>query len=260
MIWRLDDDNVPEPNVLETLLSFFNHNPILGAVGGLVLFASNPTEHCSLASNKIEDIFLGLNEQWYIPEKMYDIKKVDHIYSSFLFRKEAGAHGYNMLLSKVGHREETLFTYEMKLNGWDVCITPKCKTWHYQNPSGGIREGTSSEMWAHDEMIFKNHLYDWDVKITDPFFVVLDNGLGDHFAFKNILPEIKERNKDKKIILSVCYPEVFKDEEDVQLISIGEAGMLFGESIDQFHIYKFMADRNWNTSIVDAFKEMYLHS
>jgi len=260
LIWRLDDDNVPEANVLATLKKFFKKDKKLGAIGGLILFGEKDLLPSSLASNKMEDIFLGLNEQWFLPKENYDIKHVDHIYSSFVYRKKAAKHGYNKLLSPVGHREETIFTYEMKRNGWNLGITPLCITWHFQESTGGIRDNTRKEMWEHDEMIFKNFLFDdWNIKPKDYHFIILDCGLGDHFAFKSILPEIKEKYKDKELVFSVCYPEVFKD-DNIRLISISDARLLMGDDIDYYNIYQFMDEHNWKDHIIDAFKEMYLQS
>ena len=136
LIWRIDDDNVPEANVLETLYNEMTKKT--GAIGGLVLDPKNDMRPNKLASSKIDDIFVGLNEQWY-PHEKNTIKSVDHLYSTFLFRKEAAKHGYEMTLSPKGFREETIFTYEMKRAGWDLLITPHCVTWHYQQPVGGIR-------------------------------------------------------------------------------------------------------------------------
>ena len=135
LIWRLDDDNIPESNVLEVLLSELGK---AGAIAGLVLDPKAGLHPNKLASSKIEDIFLGINVQWF-PFETPANKSVDHLYSTFLYRKEAAQHGYEMTLSPKGFREETIFTYEMKRKGWNLLVTPKCVTWHYQQPTGGIR-------------------------------------------------------------------------------------------------------------------------
>jgi len=136
-IWRIDDDNVAEPNVLEELLAVADENT--GAVGGLVI---DPTMNFqgTLASNKIEDIDLGLNEQWFVPS-CATVKSVDHLYSTFIYRKVAAiqAGGYCMDLSPKGHREETLLTYSIYRSGWKVLFNPKAKTLHYRMGRGGIR-------------------------------------------------------------------------------------------------------------------------
>jgi glycosyltransferase involved in cell wall biosynthesis len=136
LIFRCDDDNVLEANVLETLFGELGSKT--GAIAGLVLDPKSDLRPNRLASSKMEDIFIGLNEQWF-PHEKPSIKSVDHLYSTFLFRKEAAGHGYEMGLSPKGFREETIFTYEMKRKGWGLLITPHCVTWHYQSPTGGIR-------------------------------------------------------------------------------------------------------------------------
>ncbi len=251
LIWRLDDDNAPEPNVLETLLRYMKKDT--GAVAGLILDPKSNPKKNPIASNKIEDIYLGLNEQWYIDDFGY--KEVDHLYSSFLFRKSAASHGYEKTLSRVGHREETIFTYQMKVNGWKVGITSECITWHYNNPQGGIRDNTKMEMWKHDEDIFSKKMKEWGISGSKKSFIVLNNGIGDHYAFKTLLPRIKE--KYKNIVLATCYPEIFEDDKEIIQISIEEAIGTLGD-LSQWDIYKFMADNNWKESIIKAYEKMYL--
>jgi len=82
--------------------------------------------------------------------------------------------------------------------------------------------------------------------------IVLDNGIGDHFAFLNILPELIK--KYKKIIISCCYPEVFEDFPEVNLISIAAVPLILQE---RYNIYKWMGDNNWKESIVNAFAKLY---
>jgi GT2 family glycosyltransferase len=248
-IWRLDDDNFPEPECLENLLKSATDG--VGAVGGLVLDPKLNQMNNSLASNKIEDIFLGLNIQWF---KWEGIKEVDHLYSTFIFRKEAAKHGYCMELSRVGHREETMFTYEMKRAGWKLLVNSSALTWHMRDQQGGIRSGNSADMWKHDEDIFLRKLNEWDVHPKIVKLVVLDSGLGDHIVFKKTLPELK--TKHKNIVLAVCYPQVFKEDTDVVLISIAEAKQI--TNIDQFNIYKWMDQRQWKQSLEQAYREAFI--
>lgn len=251
LIWRLDDDNAPAPNVLETLLKYMKKDT--GAVAGLIIDPKSDPKKNPIASNKIEDIYFGLNEQWFMDDFGY--KEVDHLYSSFLFRKAAAKHGYEQSLSRVGHREETIFTYQMKVNGWKVGITSECITWHYNNPQGGIRDNTKIEMWKHDEDIFAKKMKEWNINGNKKSFIVLNNGIGDHYAFKTLLPRIKE--KYKNVVLATCYPEIFEDEKEITQISIAEASAMLGD-LSQWDIYKFMADHNWKESIVKAYEKLYL--
>ena len=254
LIWRLDDDNVPEANVLEVL--FGEMGKQTGAIGGLVMNPQIDLHPNKVASSKIEDVYLGINEQWY-PHEKTSIKAVDHLYSSFLFRKEAAQHGYNLQLSRVGHREETIFTYEMKRKGWNVAVTPHCVTWHYNFPAGGIRDATRDEMWQHDENIFKELYKSWGVRQTQYCHIVLNNGLGDHYMFKTLMPEILKKYKGNKILLATCFPELFTEYEGVYHLTIADAVLCYGEYINDFDIYKWMVDNNWKGHLIDAYRKLY---
>lgn len=231
-VWRVDDDAIPEKNVLERL--FTSIRPDLGAIGGAILTPplqfedSNPT-------GLIENIDKEPNIQW---KKLSVAKEVQHLHCSFLYR--AGIHDYNLGLSRVAHREETLFTYGLYLKGYKLLVIPNAVTWHLRNPSGGIRSETKKEMYEHDEQIFRNILAYKDKKV-----VVLNCGLGDHIVFSKLLPELKDP------IIFGCYPEV------VPCKSIAEAQYLFGD-LDPWNIYKKMAQWNWSDSLEKAFRKLYL--
>jgi len=235
-VWRLDDDTVAEANVLENLYSYI-YNDIhpdqgdIGAVGGSVL--TPPFQHGLKATGKIEDIYSEPNLQW---DYIKAAKEVDHLHCSFLYR--AGVFDYELALSRVAHREETMFTYGLKQKGYKVLIVPNTVTWHLRNNSGGIRDG-QQEMFEHDEALFRRQ-----VELRDSTIVVLDNGLGDHIVFKHVLPEIKN-----PIIFS-CYPEVIPGR------SIQEAKDLFG-SIDRYNIYQKMDQWGWTLPLEDAFRKLY---
>jgi len=250
-IWRVDDDCIVEPNVLEELVSAMDDKT--GAVAGLIINPSlrktNPN-----ASNDLYNIENGANEQWFIPSDM-SVKSVDHLYSSFLYRKSAASHGYCKELSPVGHREETIFSHEMKLNGWDLKINPKALTHHLMNPEGGIRSYHNGELWGHDEEIFKNKLNYWKLIRSNPdsLTIVLDNGIGDHFAFKSILKDVID--KHNHIIISCCYPNAFYDFQNLNLVSICSVPNNLREKLN---VYKFMQKKSHPINIVDAFRELYL--
>ncbi len=251
LIWRLDDDTVPESSVLSGLLVHMN-NSFVGAAGGLVLDPSLP-KYSTLASNKIEDIYLGLNVQWFKKEGFFILSEnIDHLYSSFLYKRHTIKDGYCLELSQVGHREETLFTYGIKRNGYDLIVDTSIITHHLKCKSGGIREGNGN-LFLHDEHFFSKKLEEWGVIPRFFKLVVLDNGLGDHLVFKKVLIDLK--NKYENIIVACCYPEVFID-SDVKIVSIEEA-KVFGDIV-KYNIYKFMSDRNWKGSLEDAYRKLYI--
>jgi len=233
-VWRVDDDAIPEPNVLENLYFHTTYNLNTGAVGGSIL--TPPTNFdTSLSTGKIEHISIEPNIQW---EKIKNSKKVEHLHCSFLYR--AGVYDYNLGLSRVAHREETLFTYGLHQKGYDIHAVPNAVTWHMKNPGGGIRSETKAEMFEHDEQIFRNF-----IRFNDKTIVVLNCGMGDHLVFTHVLPYI-----DNPVVFT-CYPEIIPGR------SIAEAKELFG-SIDQWSIYKKMDQWRWQDSIEGAFRKLYL--
>lgn len=250
-IWRIDDDCVAEPDVLEKLLSAANEKT--GAVGGCVIDPKQ-VPFSTLASNKIEDIYLGLNEQWFQPAGN-GLRFPDHLYSTFIYRKAAASHGYCKDLSPAGHREETIFTHEMKRNGWDLIFNPRAVTLHFRNPEGGIRTHKDPSMWGHDEQIFARKLREWKVEPINYKVIALNSGLGDHLVFAKVLPDI--RKKYPNLILGCCYNEVFEDEKDLKLISIAEASMMC--NMDDQSVYKYLWDHTSEVMDLEtAYRRMYL--
>jgi hypothetical protein len=229
-VWRVDDDCVPEPTVLQTL--FFYTGPGVGAIGGSIL--TPPHTNAVSASGKIENINSEPNIQWgYINER----KVVEHLHCSFLYR--AGVHDYHLGLSRVAHREETLFTYGLHSKGYEILVVPGAVSWHLKSPQGGIRSETKQEMFDHDERIFRNLM-----EHKDKTIVVLDSGMGDHVIFSRVMPDVKNP------LIFCCHPEIVPGR------SIAEAMSLFGD-IGQYNIYGKMASWGWKDSLESAYRRMY---
>jgi len=230
-VWRVDDDAIPEPNVLANL--YKHTNEFIGAVGGSIL--TPPIMNTQSSTGQIDNINSEPNIQWGLIDRK---RKVDHLHCSFLYR--AGVHDYNLDLSRVAHREETLFTYGLRQKGYDVLVVPDAVTWHFKNPNGGIRSETNQQLYEHDEQIFMNHM-----QFKDHTIVVLNCGLGDHIVFSKVLPKIKNP------LVFTCYTDIVPGR------SIAEAQNLFG-NIDQWNIYKKMDLWGWKQSLEKAFEKMYL--
>lgn len=233
-VWRVDDDAIPEPNVLENLYKHIDND--VGAVGGSILtLPANPDT--SKITGKIQNIDIEPNIQWGI---IQDKKEVEHLHCSFLYK--AGVHDYNLGLSRVAHREETLFTYGLFNKGYKVLVVPNAITWHFKNPKGGIRSETNQALYQHDEKLYRNI-----TSYKDNTIVVLNSGLGDHIVFSHVMPDITNP------IVFGCYPEV------IPCRPIAEAMELFG-NLDQWNIYKKMAEWNWKDSLENAYRKMYIES
>jgi GT2 family glycosyltransferase len=232
-VWRCDDDAIPEPNVLGNLLGYTSLENV-GAVGGAILTPPLNID-CSQSTGKVENINAEPNIQW---NQIKKLKEVEHLHCSFLYR--AGVHDYNLGLSRVAHREETLFTYGLYQKGYKILTVPHATTWHMKNPEGGIRSETKREMYEHDEKIFKNL-----VGHSNNTIVVLNSGLGDHIVFNSILSDIPNP------IVFGCYPEI------IPCKSIAEAQALFG-NLDQWNIYKKMCEWDWKDSLENAYRKLYL--
>lgn len=230
-VWRVDDDCIPEDMVLETLMDYIDED--VGAIGGSILtppLAGKIPE----VTGKIEFINDEPNIQWdYIPEP----KEVEHLHCSFLYR--AGVHDYHLGLSRVAHREETLFTYGLFLKGYKILVVPDAESWHLKNPEGGIRSETQQELYQHDEHIFRNIIANKDKTI-----VVLDAGMGDHIVFNKVLPDIKNP------MVFTCYPEIVEGQP------IHKANELFG-NLEHLNIYRKMKEWNWKGSLEDAYRKLY---
>ena len=231
-VWRMDDDTIAEPSVLEELLKHMKEG--IGAVGGSIL---TPTWDCkeNNATGLIKNIDDEPNIQW---GRISSIKEVDHLHCSFLYR--AGIVDYNTGLSRVAHREETLFTFALACKGYKNLVIPDCVTWHLKSEKGGIRSEDSKQLYDHDEFIFRNY-----IEHSDKTIVVLDAGMGDHIVFKHVLPYIKNP------LVFTCYPNIVEGQP------ISEAHRLFGD-IEQYNVYRKMALWKWTDSLENAFRKLYL--
>ncbi len=230
-VWRVDDDNIAEPKVLETLL---NHvSPKVGGVATSCLTPSWDTRERT-ATGLIEYVNQEPNIQW---GQVTEVKSVEHLHCSFLYR--AGIADYNLGLSRVAHREETLFSWQLHQRGYQLLVVPGPVTWHLKMNEGGIRSSNDQTLYERDNQIFSNFL-----KYRDHTIVVLDCGMGDHVVFSHVLPKIHN-----PLVFS-CYPDLIPGE------SIARATDLFGD-ISSWNIYRKMNQWQWKHSLEKAFEKLY---
>ena len=257
-IWRVDDDNFPEQNVLELLMMWITTPPEsdelpIGAVGSLIRVPNQEIFALENCSGDIQRCIDTPNLQW---SAFNGVRPTDHLHNTFLYRKSAARHGYQKDLSVVGHREETLFSHGIRVNGYRLLVIGDATTWHFRESKGGIRAYKDTELWEHDEKIFREEMKKRGILFDKKKYIVLDNGVGDHYAFKHILNEFIEKYGKENLVLSTCFPEVFED-TGVKQISIADANMLFGD-ITRFNVYHWMWRHQWDKHITDAYRRMYL--
>jgi len=232
-VWRLDDDTIAEPNTLEVLYSHISDDA--GAIGGSILSPGNILPPIS-TTGEIENIDVEYPIQMGIIHKKQEVK---HLHCSFLYR--AGIVDYCLSLSRVAHREETLFTYELHRKGYHNYVVPNAVTWHLKNTTGGIRDNDIyfKSFFDHDEKIFRNRL-----ELVNKTIIVLDCGMGDHIVFKRVLPDV-----ENPVIFS-CYPNIIPGK------SIAEAKNILGDLSD-YNIYRKMDEWGWTGSLEEAFRKLY---
>ena len=240
-VWRLDDDCVAEPDVLERLLMLMK--PDVGAAAGAVYEMNRLLRG---GKSKLAEFFTSPNVQWAPDQGYHD--DVDYLYCSFLYR--AGLVDYKHEMSPAAFHEETIFSHRLKRAGWKLIVDTSIHTHHFKAPTGGTRDASRGpdQEWAYawDHAEFMRIMEDeWGTKL-----VHLGVGIGDNFAFLNILPELKACYE--RVIIGSCHPEIFKD-SDVTLIPYDVARQSAKENV-----YNWMAEHNWKGSIVDAYREMYL--
>jgi len=246
-VWRIDDDEIPEPNVLERLFdAAIWQGSDIGAVGGLVL-PPNPQYLPQNAANLISDLNLP-NIQWFRHPGVRLIN-VEHLHSTFLYRY--GVAKYDPFLSPAAHREETLFTHEILRKGFRLIVDSGAITWHFRSQTGGIRSHTNVKFWEDDEKLFNSKLSEWGIAGDQTKYIVLDAGRGDHVLVKSLLPRLKK--KYPKIVAATCYKDIFNGE--VEQISIAEAHQRLG-NLDRFNVYRWCQEHNWTSELSGAYERM----
>lgn len=256
-IWRVDDDLIFDSNILERLLRRINKDPMIGAVAPKVLMLDNNILF-SNTSSMIKDVYDKPNIQ--LSKDGLGLHSVEHLHCTFIYRRDTGTK-YHEGLSRVGHREETIFSYRLFKNNYELLVDLDIEVFHLKANHGGIRsKGFNNEMFMSDEKLFSQELIQLQTELTtsNNLFVMLDNGIGDHFMFKNILPNLLSRYDF--VTISCCFPHVFWESGNYNLISIAEGQSYLrriNKSPDDYNIYRFMDLNRQYTHILDGFKAMY---
>ncbi len=256
LIWRTDDDEIPEPNCLENLLAEMKDG--VGAVGGLVHHPGEIVALPNFVDGSLGDVTRGTNLSWYSWNG--GPRETEHLYSTFLYRVESArkAGGYCKALSAAGHREETMFSHSIKRAGYSLVVTPNAKTWHLRQPSGGIRTFTDTSLWERDEVIFQEYLRTVGHVKEDQHLCILDSGLGDHLLFRGLLvDEFMRKHPDKKWLIACCYPEVLDNIPNVTIISIAEAKLIVGDKYSSYSLFEYGWHHGNGRHVLDVMREFY---
>ena len=212
LILRLDDDVSLRPTFIGDLVQVISSDSKIAAVGPIYLNPQEPIKNQMLPDISEEDRVKFGSVFWdkdnnlfltgFLQNKIHKNNtpvKVQHLNSGFMYRKSVGIEigGYCLELSKVGHREESDWSYRMFHAGYELYIVPNAIAWHFHPMSGGIRETLGDvhrkELWDHDEAIFlkrmeklipMNNRKDRGVGI-----VILTHG--EHRDLKQVLNDIK---------------------------------------------------------------------
>lgn len=254
-IWRVDDDEVPAPNCLYELYETIKSDEKIGAVGSLVLTPDRKLKKKPVLLNgTIDQIFMP-SVQWYFLDD--PLVEVEHLHSTFLYRVKASS-PYETRISRMGHREETIFSHDIFRNGYKLYVNSKTVTWHYPC-KGGTRDVEDNKFHIEqDTKIFAEYLEKNNIKINTGKYILLHCGLGDNIAFRNNWDAIKKFYSEKPI-LSTPHLEVFKGiEKDFKMI-IPSVEMIecLGARCQKYSIYNWMKDKKWDRTMGEAFVEFY---
>ena len=159
-VYKIDDDNVLNPDVFEILSSSIHEG--VGAVGGIYIDENsiNKFEE-SDRYNKIEDIFFILNIQM-VANQSSKIKEVEHLYSNYFFKKNIeDPHPEN--LKPSGHREDTIFTHTIFRKGYDLLVVPQAKIYHLDIHNDNGNRMYRGNYENYNENIFLEKLKEWEV-------------------------------------------------------------------------------------------------
>lgn len=270
-IFRVDDDEVLESNVLENLCGYTEdmstlqieqlHKDIF-IIAPLVLIPSEKPKKLNQCKNevvnRIED-YQKSNFQWdYNVYNSGFFRYAEHVYSCFLYNRNKCLDFY-VNLSKVGHGEETIFSYRNYKHKRNPVIDVNSIVWHYRNPEGGIRNN-DKELFESDAIKTKkviDDLKDWNGERI----IIISGGIGDHFAFRNSIDIEVLKKKYGEIWLALAHPDTFYD-VDIKKISIEKAMNILSERVvDKYNVYRYMIKNNFDSngkSIIDAYREIWL--
>lgn len=164
LLFKMDDDNILDSNVLETLYHTIIQDNKIAAVSGLIFCCDVDVKRIPQEDgpiyNNIENIFSHFNLQMCGGQSK-EIKECEHLYSNYLFRREL-VKSFPLEFSPAGHREDTVFTYPLYRQGYRLLVNPNCITYHIHN-SGGNKKHGFNDVVKNEELFLSLMENEWNI-------------------------------------------------------------------------------------------------
>lgn len=247
-IWKLGGGHYPEPDALHRLVS--NIDDRTGVVGGCFLEPMDSRKCPDWLTNNIDEAHYSPNMQIFLHDSK-ESKKIDYLEENFIVRKEAAKGIVISDFSPAGNRCNVAFTYEIKKRGFDIIFDSNSICWYMGITENELKDVKKEDYWKHDKKILLEKLKKLEVRPKNGKLFVLNCGIGDHIAFRMILPEIEKKYDD--LVIAACYSEVIQDYGIEKIISLSEADKLANYKSEQLNIYCWMINHNWKGKLKDAF-------
>lgn len=189
-VLKVDDDHILNSDIIELYES--NITDEIGAMGCIIIdnFAFTRKETDVKMSSKMEDFFSHFNVQMVLHQSE-EPKEVEHIYSSYFFRKEA-LDKFPVEIQPSSIREETIVTYSIFRKNYKLLVFPKGEIYHLHNNDGNKKWG--DEHVYKNQLTFIEKLKEWKV-VPDKISLYRDEKY--YFTVKNgtkyIVTEIYEK-------------------------------------------------------------------
>lgn len=178
LVLRLDDDHIPSPDLLSSLLQAIGSESTIAAAAPIVLHPQQKTIAFALA--EFEEALKRAREQGILNTDLQlfchptsSPLVVPDLYSTFLMKKSVAfsVGGIARCYQACGYREETDLTLRLTLAGFTTVIVPAAVVWHFRASLGGERR--TPQQWSacrnENEKIFRKRLQSWQVRIPETF-------------------------------------------------------------------------------------------
>ena len=209
--WRIDDDEVAEPTVIERFVEILLTEPNPENIGAIGFSVRVPNTGANITTNdSLDKMFAVKLADIALPNLQYNrgcIKTdVEHLYSSFFYRPNIVHFDTN--LSVVGHTEETIFSYELYKLGYRLIVDLSKNVYHFQQLQGGIRSFPNPELWENDTKYFLSKYG----KFINKFLLICNpNGYGDNLVMAKVIKDNIELFKDCIPLVATAYPQAYEN-------------------------------------------------